>query len=239
MQKQSDSNPREAFAEGRVLLFDKPYKWTSFDVVGKVRALLRHRLGLKKVKIGHAGTLDPLATGLLIICTGKLTKSIARFQDMEKEYTGTFFLGKTTPSFDLETIPDQEFPYAHITREMAIGATGNLTGKIEQEPPLFSAKKIEGERAYEHARRGEDTRLKAKKVEVTVFEITRFELPEVDFRVVCSKGTYIRALARDFGRTLGSGAYLKTLCRVRIGEFGLQDAQSPETFEQYIQFIST
>lgn len=235
MQDQQKNRPGEEFVLGKVLLFDKPYKWTSFDVVGKVRALLKHRLGLRKLKIGHAGTLDPLATGLLIVCTGKLTKSISRYQDMEKEYTGTFFLGMTTPSFDLETRPDKEYPTAHINMGMAEDAASSLTGKIAQEPPLFSAKKIEGERAYEHARRGESTRLKTKQVEVRLFEITRFELPEVDFRVVCSKGTYIRALARDFGKILGSGAYLKSLRRVRIGEIGLQDAYSPESFEQIIE----
>ena len=235
MPDQTNPTAGEDFAQGRVLLFDKPYKWTSFDVVGKVRSLLKHKLGLRKLKIGHAGTLDPLATGLLIVCTGKLTKSISRYQDMEKEYTGTFFIGMTTPSFDLETKPDKEYPTAHISREMAVEAAISLTGKIEQEPPLFSAKKIEGERAYEHARRGELTRLEAKQVEVKRFEITRFELPEVDFRVVCSKGTYIRALARDFGKKLESGAYLKSLRRVRIGEIGLQGACSPEVFEQIIE----
>jgi tRNA pseudouridine55 synthase len=235
MSDQTSPTPGETFVQGRVLLFDKPYKWTSFDVVGKVRALLRHKLGLRKLKIGHAGTLDPLATGLLILCTGKLTKSISSYQDMEKEYTGTFFMGMTTPSFDLETKPDKAYPTAHISREMAVEAANSLTGIIAQEPPLFSAKKIEGERAYEHARRGETTRLQTKQVEVRLFEITRFELPEIDFRVVCSKGTYIRALARDFGEKLHSGAYLKSLRRVRIGEIGLQGAYSPESFEQIIE----
>lgn len=235
MPDQQKNIPGEDFVQGRVLLFDKPYKWTSFDVVGKVRSLLKHKLRLRKLKIGHAGTLDPLATGLLIVCTGKLTKSISLYQDMEKEYTGTFHMGMTTPSFDLETMPDKEYPTVHISREMAEEAAKSLTGRIAQEPPLFSAKKIGGERAYEHARRGEHTRLEAKQVEVKLFEITRFELPEVDFRVVCSKGTYIRALARDFGNNLDSGAYLKSLRRVRIGEIGLQGAYSPEAFEQIIE----
>lgn len=234
LQHVNEPEPGNAFTEGRVLLFDKPYRWTSFDVVGKVRALLKYRLGLRKLKIGHAGTLDPLATGLLVVCTGKLTKSIDRFQEMEKEYTGTFVLGKTTPSFDLETQPDQDYPISHITREMAVEAAGKFTGVFAQEPPLFSAKKIDGKRAYTHARRGDDTKLKARRVEVRDFEITRFELPEVDFRVVCSKGTYIRALARDFGQALGSGAYLKNLCRVRIGAFILANALSPEDFERQL-----
>ncbi len=216
------------------MLFDKPYRWTSFDVVGKVRSLLKHKLGLKKIKIGHAGTLDPLATGLLIVCTGKQTKSISIYQDLEKEYTGTFFLGQTTPSYDLETRPDQNHPTDHIEREMADKASRHFTGVFDQMPPDYSAKKIEGERAYTLARRGESIPLKARTVQISVFEITRFELPEVDFRVVCSKGTYIRALARDFGEALGSGAYLKNLRRVRIGDLHIDKAITIEAFEEHL-----
>lgn len=222
------------YAEGKVLLFDKPYLWTSFDVVGKVRSLLKHKLGLKKIKIGHAGTLDPLATGLLIVCTGRQTKSISIYQDLEKEYTGTFFLGQTTPSYDLETRPDQNYPTGHIGREMADEATRRFTGVFEQMPPDYSAKKIEGERAYTLARRGETIPLKTRTVQISGFEITRFELPEVDFRVVCSKGTYIRALARDFGEALGSGAYLKNLRRVRIGDLHIDEAITIEDFEKHL-----
>lgn len=231
-----DNNERgQSFVEGSVLSFDKPLGWTSFDVVNKVRSMMRYVLGIKKLKTGHAGTLDPLASGLLIICTGKQTKSIESFQEMEKEYTGTFTLGETTPSFDLETKPDASFPTGHITHEMLESAAQKLSGHQNQIPPLFSAKKIEGERAYEFARRGEHTELKARKVLISKFEITRFEMPEVDFRVVCSKGTYIRSLARDFGRELHSGAYLKCLRRTRIGSFRAQDAWTIESFEKHLR----
>ncbi len=225
----------QSFIDGAVLTFDKPLGWTSFDVVNKVRSMMRYVLGIKKLKTGHAGTLDPLATGLLIICTGKQTKSIERFQDMEKEYTGTFTIGQTTPSFDLETTPDGSFPVNHITREMVMAAAEKLSGHQDQIPPQFSAKKIEGERAYEFARRGEHTELKSRKIVISEFEITRFELPEADFRVVCSKGTYIRSLARDFGRELHSGAHLKSLRRTRIGRFMAEDAWSIEDFEKHLK----
>ena len=228
----------EAFIDGEVLCFDKPLGWTSFDVVNKVRSMMRYVLGIKKLKTGHAGTLDPLATGLLIICTGRQTKSIESFQEMEKEYTGTFILGKTTPSFDLETQVDEHFPTGHITRDLVLQAAANLSGHQEQIPPLFSAKKIEGERAYEFARRGEHTELKARKILISEFEITRFELPEADFRVVCSKGTYIRSLARDFGRELHSGAHLKSLRRTRIGTYQAEGAWTIEAFEQHLRAIA-
>lgn len=225
----------QSFIDGEVLCFDKPLGWTSFDVVNKVRSMMRYVLGIKKLKTGHAGTLDPLATGLLIICTGRQTKSIESFQEMEKEYTGTFVLGKTTPSFDLETQVDEHFPTGHITPELVLQAAGNLSGHQEQIPPLFSAKKIEGERAYEFARRGEHTELRARKIVISEFEITRYELPEADFRVVCSKGTYIRSLARDFGRELHSGAHLKSLRRTRIGNFLADGAWTIEAFEQHLR----
>jgi tRNA pseudouridine55 synthase len=217
------------YEEGAVLLIDKPYEWTSFDVVGKVRGLLRRKLGKKNIKVGHAGTLDPLATGLLILCTGKFTKKIDKYQAQEKEYTGTFYIGATTPCYDLEKPVDKHFPTEHITEEMIYEAARRFTGTIEQTPPLFSAVWIGGERAYEVARRGETAEVKTRTVSIPEFEITRIQLPEVDFRVVCSKGTYIRSLARDFGEALGSGAHLTKLCRTRIGSFRLQDAmQVPE-----------
>lgn len=225
-------------SEGSILLFDKPYKWTSFDVVGKIRSLIRHRLGLKKTKIGHAGTLDPLATGLLVIATGKLTKTIDHYQALEKEYSGTFFLGQTTPSYDLETKPEGNYPTAHITPELARAAAMSLTGSFDQMPPQYSAKKIEGERAYEFARRGEKAVLKTRRVKISAFEITRFELPEIGFRIVCSKGTYIRALARDFGNSLQSGAYLKDLRRERIGSLMVAQAWAIDDFEQHIRKLA-
>ncbi len=216
-----DANP-----EGEVLLFDKPYKCTSFDVVGKVRHTLQKRVG-HKVKVGHAGTLDPLATGLLIVCVGKMTKQIDRIQAMEKEYTGTICLGATTPSYDMEHPVDREFPYEHITPEMVMEVALSFVGETEQVPPLFSAVKLSGRRAYELAREGEEASLDAKKITIYAFELTRIELPEVDFRIRCSKGTYIRAIARDFGAKLESGAYLTALRRTRIGIYSVEDAIRP------------
>lgn len=206
------------FEKGEVLLLDKPLTWTSFDVVRKVKNTLRPR------KIGHAGTLDPLATGLLILCTGRKTKDIDQIQAQEKEYEGTFRLGQTTPSFDLETPVDSEQPYAHLTEVEITAAAATFLGKIEQTPPLFSAVKIDGQRAYELARKGEEAVIKSKVVDIKVFEITRIALPDIDFRVVCSKGTYIRSLARDLGAALGCGAHLTRLVRTRIGEHRLADA---------------
>jgi tRNA pseudouridine55 synthase len=201
-----------------VILVNKPLNWTSFDVVRKVRNKL------KLDKVGHAGTLDPLASGLLILCSGKMTKEIDRYQAQEKEYTGTFRLGQTTPSHDLETTPTPAVPVDHLTREILEVAAKKLTGTVQQIPPLHSAIKVEGRRAYKLARKGEDTKLKSREVMISVFEIKEIKLPEVFFRVVCSKGTYIRAMARDFGVELGTGAYLSSLCRTRIGNFLLTDA---------------
>jgi tRNA pseudouridine55 synthase len=229
----------EEFLSGRVLLIDKPLGWTSFDVVKKIKALLRHRLKLKKIKVGHAGTLDPLATGMLIICTGKKTREIDNYQVKEKEYTGTFFLGASTPSSDLETEPDEFFPTDHITETLVNEAARKFTGELDQVPPLFSAKKIDGERAYFHARRGDTTILKSNKIFIHDFEITQLDLPEVKFRVVCSKGTYIRALARDFGKEVNSGSYLKELRRTKIGEFSVEDAWSIEQLENYFKKMET
>jgi tRNA pseudouridine55 synthase len=213
------------FEAGEVLLLDKPLTWTSFDVVRKVKNTLRIK------KIGHAGTLDPLATGLLILCTGKKTKEIDSIQAQEKEYTGTFRLGQTTPSFDLETAVDAELPYAHLTEAEIQAATVPFVGLIEQTPPLFSAVKINGERAYEVARRGDTAEIKSKLVTIREFEITRIALPDVDFRVTCSKGTYVRSLARDFGAALGCGAHLTQLTRTRIGEYSLADALTMEAVQ--------
>jgi tRNA pseudouridine55 synthase len=215
----SFSNINE-FAEGQLLLVNKPYKWTSFDVVGKIRNAFKPL----KLKVGHAGTLDPLATGLLIICTGKMTKQIDTFQAEEKEYTGTFTLGATTPTYDLESEPEQKLPIEHITEDQIREATKRFTGDIQQYPPAHSAVKIDGERLYEKARRGEEVELRVRNVTISEFEITRIELPEVDFRVVCSKGTYIRSLADDFGKALDNGAYLSRLRRTRSGDFKSEDA---------------
>ncbi|MCU0419413.1 MAG: tRNA pseudouridine(55) synthase TruB [Cyclobacteriaceae bacterium] len=202
----------------RVLLVNKPLEWTSFDVVNK----LRYRL--KQKRIGHAGTLDPLATGLLIICTGKKCKDINTFMGLEKEYTGTFVLGQTTPSYDLETQPSQPVDTSHLTPEQLIPLAARFTGAIQQVPPAHSAIKVNGTRAYTLARKGQEAGLEPRTVEVRVFEITQIELPSVSFRVVCSKGTYIRSLAHDFGQALGVGAYLSSLCRTRIGNYHLADA---------------
>lgn len=206
----------------RLLLINKPFGWTSFDVVNK----LRYRLKIKK--IGHAGTLDPLATGLLIICSGKMTKRIEEFMGFEKEYSGKFVLGKTTPSHDLETEVSEERDVSLLTTEQIHGATHALTGNISQLPPLHSAIRIGGKRAYQFARKGQEIDLKHRDVEVKEFEITGIALPEATFRIVCSKGTYIRSIARDFGNALGVGAYLTDLCRTRIGNFRLEDAQQVE-----------
>jgi tRNA pseudouridine55 synthase len=212
--------PDFTFTEGEMLLINKPLTWTSFDVVGKIRNTLKPL----KLKVGHAGTLDPLATGLLIICTGKLTKKIDEFQAQEKEYTGTFTLGATTPSYDLETEVDEKFPVDHITEKAIHADTVQFCGPIAQFPPPHSAIKMGGERIYLKARRGETVELKARHVEISAFEITRIALPEIDFRVVCSKGTYIRSLAHDFGKALGSGAYLSALCRTKSGNYSLENA---------------
>jgi len=216
-------NPKKKdfdFAAGELLLVNKPYKWTSFDVVGKIRNSFKPL----KLKVGHAGTLDPLATGLLIICTGKMTKQIDTFQAEEKEYTGTLILGATTPSYDMETEPNEKFDISHINDEQIKAACAQFTGDIQQYPPAHSAIKIDGERLYEKARRGEEVELRLRNVTITEFEITRIELPEVDFRVVCSKGTYIRSLVNDFGKALNSGAYLSKLRRTRSGNYKVADA---------------
>lgn len=221
----------EDFKEGQILLFDKPLGWTSFQLVNKVRWLIRSRHKIKKIKVGHAGTLDPLASGLLILCTGKFTKRIEELQGQEKEYTGTFTLGATTPSYDLETEIDKTFPTAHLSEEKIRAATAEFLGEIDQLPPVFSALKKEGRRLYEFARTGEEVEISARKVHIREFEITGIQLPDVNFRVVCSKGTYIRSLAYDFGKALESGAHLSALRRTRIGDYSVEDALSLEAFE--------
>lgn len=218
------------FKNGQVLLIDKPLTWTSFQVVNKLRWSIRQAFNIKKIKVGHAGTLDPLATGLLVICTGKMTKQINTFQGQEKEYTGTFVLGGTTPSFDLETEVNKTFPTEHITDDLIHATTQQFIGKIDQFPPVFSAIKKDGKRLYEFARAGEDVEIKSRQVEITEFEITQISNLELHFRVVCSKGTYIRSLAHDFGKALNSGAHLSALRRTRIGDFKVEDALTPETF---------
>ena len=219
------------FVKGQVILIDKPLNWTSFQVVNKVRWLIRKQYGLKKLKVGHAGTLDPLATGLLILCTGAMTKSIDTFQGQEKSYTGRLQLGATTPSYDLETEVDQRFAYAHITADMLYTATEQFTGKILQKPPIFSAIKKDGKRLYTLAREGKTTELPLREITIEEFKIQQIALPHVEFSVRCSKGTYIRSLAHDYGIALDSGAHLTALRRTAIGDFEVKDAISLEDFE--------
>lgn len=220
------------FEQGEILLINKPYKWTSFDVVAKLRTLIRTYYKIPKIKVGHAGTLDPLATGLLIICTGKFTKRIDEYQGLEKEYTGVFRIGATTPSFDLEKEIDNEMPFAHITIQQIEQAAVQLTGTYEQAPPVFSARKINGRRAYKYARQQQEVDIKPRLITVSGFEITQVNLPYLCFRISCSKGTYIRSIARDLGGILGCGAHLTELCRTRIGSYSLRDAWEMETLSQ-------
>ncbi|MGD0710363.1 MAG: tRNA pseudouridine(55) synthase TruB [Bacteroidales bacterium] len=222
------------FEKGEVILIDKPYDWTSFDVVNKIRCLIKYHLGIKKIKMGHAGTLDPLATGLLILCSGNFTKKIDEFQGKEKEYIGIITLGATRPSSDMETEIDKTYDINGICEEDIFNIAKTYIGDIKQIPPLFSAKKIEGERAYEFARKGIEKQMEPKDVTISEFEITHIKLPEVGFRVVCSKGTYIRSLARDFGEKLNNGAYLSELRRTRIGEFHIGQSNTLEEIEQKI-----
>ena len=218
------------YLDGKVLLIDKPLEWTSFQAVNKIRWHIKKKFGLKKIKVGHAGTLDPLATGLLILCVGKETKNISTYQGQIKEYTGTFTLGATTPSYDLETEVDQTFPTNHITTELLEETTQQFLGEIDQKPPIFSAIKKDGKRLYEIARKGQTTEIASRKVTISEFELTKINLPEIEFRVVCSKGTYIRSLAHDFGRALNSGAHLSALRRTKIGDFSVDEAKSIEQF---------
>jgi len=222
----------EEYLNGQVLLIDKPLKWSSFQAVNKLKYLLINKVGLpKKFKIGHAGTLDPLATGLLLICTGKFTKRISELQGQAKEYTGTFYIGATTPSYDLETEIDQTFPTDHIDEALIHETVKQFLGEIDQKPPIFSAIKKDGVRLYEHARAGETVEIASRKTTIHEFEITRIELPEIDFRVVCSKGTYIRSLAYDFGKAMNSGSHLTVLRRTKIGEYDVKNAIDITLFE--------
>lgn len=225
----------QEYLDGQILVFDKPYQWTSFYLVKKVRGILSRRYGLKKLKVGHAGTLDPLATGLMIVAVGKATKQIDMLQAGEKEYVATIRLGATTPGFDLEKEIDGVFPFEHITREMVLEALQTMTGHVDQVPPVYSAKKVEGERAYDKARRGESQELDAKRVHIREIELTDFSLPDVKVRITCSRGTYIRSIARDLGVFLGSGAHLTELRRTRSGDFTLDNALIFEDFQKMLQ----
>ncbi|GGE09381.1 tRNA pseudouridine(55) synthase TruB [Psychroflexus salis] len=221
----------EDFQKGQVLLFDKPLHWTSFQLVNKVRWLIKKKFQIKKLKVGHAGTLDPLATGLVIICTGKMTKQIESFMGQTKVYTGEFTLGATTPSYDLETEIDQSFDIEHINEALIQQTTQQFIGKINQKPPIFSALKKEGKRLYEYARSGEEVEIPSRKVFIKNFQITKIDFPKVEFEVTCSKGTYIRSLAHDFGKALHAGAHLSALKRTKIGEFKVENALHLEDFE--------
>lgn len=220
---------RESLLAGQIFLINKPLGWTSFQVVNKIRHFLKKQTGLKKLKVGHAGTLDPLATGLLILCTGKMTKTISALQEEEKEYTGTFYLGATTPSYDLETEQNQQFSISHLSPQKIYDTTNQFKGKIKQLPPLYSALKKEGKRLYEYARQGLSPELNARNVYISKFEIQNIDLPQISFLVRCSKGTYIRSLAHDFGKALNSGAHLSSLCRTKIGKFALEEAYTMES----------
>lgn len=223
------------FQAGYTMLVDKPYEWTSFDAVNKLRWNIKQKLGVKKIKVGHAGTLDPLATGLLVICTGKNTKLIEGFTGDEKSYTGTFLIGKTTPSYDLETAFDATFPTEHITAELLEKVSRGFVGVQAQVPPLFSAKQVDGQRAYDIARAGKTIELKPNQVEIIEFQITQNRFPEIDFFIKCSKGTYIRSIARDFGLALDSGATMIALRRTASGPFKIEDAKTVEEWITYLK----
>ncbi len=226
----------EEVVASSIILIDKPLTWSSFQAVNKLKYILKRKFDLpKKFKIGHAGTLDPLASGLLIICTGKFTKKITEIQAQAKEYTGTIQLGATTPSYDLETEINAHFPTEHLTEHLIFETTLQFVGEIDQKPPVFSAIKKDGKRLYEHARAGEEVEIQARKTTIYEFEITRIQLPEVDFRVTCSKGTYIRSLAFDFGLALESGGHLSALRRTKIGDYSVNNAVTPAGFEKSIQ----
>ncbi|MCB0570461.1 MAG: tRNA pseudouridine(55) synthase TruB [Phaeodactylibacter sp.] len=226
--------PRYDFLAGALLLVDKPQGWTSFDVVNKIRYKLKHGLKVKKIKVGHAGTLDPMATGLLVVCTGKHTKKLSTYQGLEKEYTGTLRLGATTPSYDAESEVEEHFPTSHITPALLEKARQAFLGDIEQVPPMFSAIKVDGQPLYKKARKGVVVEVEPRQVQIHEFELTQVDLPDVSFRVRCSKGTYIRSLAHDFGKALDSGAYLTALRRTRVGPFHIDDAWEMEELADYL-----
>jgi len=223
--------------EGELLLIDKPLNWTSFQVVNKIRWELKNKFGIKKLKVGHAGTLDPLATGLLLVCTGKMTKKISEIQALVKEYTGTFTMGATTPSYDLETPIDGTFPIDHLDDNALKEVINQFTGVVDQYPPVFSAIKKDGRRLYEYARKGEEIKINSRQVEISVFELTEINLPTIDFYVKCSKGTYIRSLANDYGKALGSGAHLSSLRRTAIGLHRIEDAYTIEQITVELEVI--
>lgn len=226
---------KNIFEEGQILLFDKPLYWTSFDLVNKIRIMIRATLGIKKIKVGHAGTLDPLANGLMIVCTGKATKRIGEFRDLDKEYIATIHLGETTPSFDMETEVDKRYSTDHIKKKMVQKVLNGFLGEQRQIPPLYSAKFIDGKRAYEFARKGVEKKLQPVKVYFMEIELIDFRIPEVKIRLLCSKGTYIRSFARDLGEALGSGAYLSSLQRSAIGPYKLSQASDLESFRLFLQ----
>ena len=225
------------FEEGRILIFDKPAHWTSFDLVNKIRIMIRAAFGLRKIKVGHAGTLDPLATGLMIICTGPSTRRIEEFMGFEKEYTATIELGATTPSIDLETEIDDHFPVNHITEEMVTEMLKKFTGEQLQVPPLFSAKFIDGKRAYKFARKGQDIELEPVKVNIREIELLSFSQSRISIRMVCGKGTYIRAFARDLGKSLNSGAYISELRRTATGPYRIEEAMDLEKFRLFLEHL--
>ena len=222
------------FIDGEILLVDKPLGWTSFDVVNKIRSTIKQTLDIKKIKVGHAGTLDPLATGLLIICTGKFTKKIDSFQGQDKIYVGSMYLGATTPSFDKETEVNQTFNTASITKQQLTKTVVPFIGKIEQTPPIYSAVKVDGKRAFNYARKDKEVKLKSRQVTIHQFDLLNFDLPEIDFLVNCSKGTYIRALVNDFGAALNNGAYMSSLRRTAIGEYSVNNAYSVDEITEAI-----
>ncbi len=222
------------FLDGQVLLIDKPLNWTSFDVVNFIRSLIRKVYSLKKIKVGHAGTLDPLATGLLILCTGKKTKEIEAYQRMDKVYIGSMQLGTTTPSFDRETEANKHFEFGHLTKNDLLKAQKQFKGEIEQVPPKYSAVKIEGKRAFDYARKNTDVKIKSRKVMIHDFSLLNINIPDIDFAVSCSKGTYIRSLVSDFGKSLNNGAYLTALRRTQIGDYKVSNAYTIETFKKVI-----
>lgn len=223
------------FQAGEIIPISKPYTWTSFQIVSKVRYHLSRKYGIKRFKVGHAGTLDPLATGVLLLCTGKATKRIEELQSHTKEYVAEITLGATTPSFDMEHPIDATYPYEHITKEMVEEVLQQFTGDIEQRPPLFSACKVEGKRAYDLARKGSDMQLEPKKIRIDSIELLEYDLPRIKIRVTCGKGTYIRSLARDIGQALQSGGYLSDLIRTRIGEYKLEDCITPDAFQEWLE----
>ncbi len=238
MDAEGNPRPRYDFLAGEMLLINKPKEWTSFDVVNKLRNKLRYLTGVKNIKVGHAGTLDPMATGLLIVCTGKATRRIEEYQNLPKSYSGTMVLGAVTASYDAETEVEERFPVDHIDNHLLEHARTLFLGDIEQVPPMFSAIKVDGQPLYKKARKGEHVEIQPRSVHIEAFELTRIDIPEIDFEVRCSKGTYIRSLAYDFGRALNSGAYLSSLCRTAIGPFRLEQSWQLDDLLSHLDNVS-